>query len=132
MLSTEQQDPSSVAEAKSAPDKVKWEDAIEREMESLWSNEVSELVETPPNWKVIGSKYIFKWNDGAVECYKAQLVVQGCTQKFGLDYEETFSPVVPFEFIRSVVALGAQHKLHLHQCDIEVVFIYIGPHYWKF
>lgn len=60
MLSTEQQDPSSVAEAKSAPDRVKWEDAVEREMESLWSNEVSELVEPPPNWKVIGSKYIFK------------------------------------------------------------------------
>ena len=60
MASTEQQDPSSVAEAKSTPDKDKWEKAMEREMESLHSNEVWELVEPPPNRKVVGSKWIFK------------------------------------------------------------------------
>ena len=50
---------------------------MEREMESLHSNEVWELVEPPPNWKVVGSKWIFKRKvnaDGAVERYKAQLV----------------------------------------------------------
>ena len=116
VASTEQQDPSSVAEARSASDKVKWEKAMEREMKSLHSNEVWELVEPPPDRKVVGNKWIFKRKvdaDGAVERYKARLVAQGCTQKFGLDYEEMFSPVVRFESIRSVVALGAQHKLQL-------------------
>ena len=95
MASTEQQDPSSVPEARSAPDKVKWEKAM-REMKSLCSNEVWELVEPPPNRKVVGNKGIYKRKvdaDGAVERYKARLVAQGCTQKFGLDYEETFSPL---------------------------------------
>ena len=60
VASTELQDPSSVAEARSAPDKVKWEKAMEREMKSLRSNEVWELVEPPPDRKVVGNKWIFK------------------------------------------------------------------------
>ena len=75
---------------------------MKTEMESLWSkfNEVWELVEPPLNQKIIGSKWIFKHKvdaDGTVEHYKARLVAQDCTQMFGLDYEETFSPVVQFE-----------------------------------
>ena len=127
MASTQQQDPSSVAEAKSRPDKAKWENAMEREVESLHSNNVWELVEPPSNRKIVGSKWIFKRKvdaDGAVERYKARLVAQGCSQKFGLDYEETFSPVVRFESIRSVVALGAQHKLKLHQMDVSTAFLH--------
>ena len=62
--------------------------------------------------------------DGSVEQYKAQMVAQGCTQKFGLDYEETFSPVVRFESIRSIVALGAQHKLQFHQMDVSTAFLH--------
>ena len=118
LASTEQQDPSSVAEAKSTPDKAKWEEAMEREMESLHSNEVWELVEPPPNRKIVVDA------DGAVARYKARLVAQGCTQRFGLDYEETFSPVVRFESVRSVLALGAQHKLQLHQMDVSTAFLH--------
>ena len=49
---------------------------------------------------------------------------QGCTQKFGVDYEETFSPVVRFESIRCLLALGAQHKLKLHQMDVSTAFLH--------
>ena len=127
VISTEQQDPSSVAAAMSSPHKSKWQKAMEREMESLHSNEVWDLVKPPPNQKIVGSKWIFKRKvdvDGTVERYKARLVAQGCTQKFGLDYEETFSPVVRFESIRFVVALGAQHKLQLHQMDVSTAFLH--------
>lgn len=62
--------------------------------------------------------------DGTLECYKARLVTQGCTQKFGLDYEETFSPVVHFESIRYLLAMGTLHKLHLHQMDVSTAFLH--------
>ena len=100
---------------------------MEREMKLLHSNEVWELVEPPSDQKVVSNRWIFKGKvdaDGAVEQYKTRLVAQGCSQKFGLDYEETFSPVVPFESIRSIVALGAQHKLQLHQMDVSTAFLH--------
>ena len=95
-------------------------------MASLQSNEIWELVEPPPNRRIIGSKCIFKRKvdaDEEVERYKARLVAQGCTQRFGLDYEEIFSPVVRFESIRSAIALGAQHKLQLHQMDVSTALL---------
>ena len=95
-------------------------------MQSLHRNKVWALVEPPPNPKVIGSKWVFKRKvnaNGEVERHKACLVAQGFSQKYGLDYEETFSPVVRFESIRSVIALGAQHKLQLHQMDVSTAFL---------
>ena len=115
MASSEEHDPSTVREALSTPDKARWEEAMAREMESIHSNKVWELVEPPLNRKIVGSKWIFKQKrdaEGTVTQYKAQLVAQGCSQIFGLDYEETFSPVVRFESVRSMVALGAHYKLH--------------------
>lgn len=58
-----------------------------------------------------------------MERYKAHLVAQGYSQKYGLDYEETFSPVVRFESIRSIIALGVQHKLQLYQMDVSTAFL---------
>ena len=126
-VSNEQRDPVSVAEVKSSPDKLKWKKAMEIEMKLLQLNGVWELVELPSNRKIIGSKWIFKRKvdaDGILECYKARLVAQGCTQKFGLDYEETFSPVVHFESIRCLLAMGTQHKLCLHQMDVSTAFLH--------
>ena len=100
---------------------------MEKEMETLRLNKVWELVERPPDRKIIGSKCIFMRKvdaEGAVERYKTGLVAQGFTQKFGLDYEETFSPVVCFESDRCVVALGAQHKLQLYQMDVSTAFLH--------
>ena len=95
-------------------------------MQSLHQNKVWELVEQPVGRKLIGSKWVFKHKvdaNGDVERFKARLVAQGFNQKYGLDYEETFSPVVRFESIRSVIALGAQHNLHFHQMDVFTAFL---------
>ena len=62
--------------------------------------------------------------DGTVERYKARLVAQGCTQMFGLDYEETFSPVIRFESVRFLLAIGALHQLQLHQMDVSTAFLH--------
>ena len=62
-------------------------------------------------------------SNGSVEQYKARLVAQGFTQKFGIDYDETFCPVVRFESVRTVIALAVQNGLKLHHMDAATAFL---------
>lgn len=62
----------------------------------------------PKNVNVIGSKLIFQTKfkeNGLVERHKARLVVQGYSQIEGLDFEETYSPVIKPTTIRAVLAI---------------------------
>ena len=89
---------------------------MQTEMRSLECNNVWELVELPEDRKVIGSKWVFKVKvdgDGHIERYKARLVAQGFTQRKGDDYDETFSPVVCMESLRTVVGLAVRNGLSL-------------------
>ncbi|GKD47346.1 retrotransposon protein, putative, ty1-copia subclass [Tanacetum coccineum] len=88
----------------------KWLIAMNVEMQSMKDNEVWNLVDLPPNGKIIGSKWLFKKKtnmDGAVHTYKACLVVKGFTQTLGIDYKETFSPIVDIRAIRILIAITA-------------------------
>ena len=119
-------EPSTVAEALNSPEAEKWREAMLSEMESISRNDVWTLVESPKECKPINCKWIFKKKigpDGCVHSYKARLVAQGFSQKIGIDYDETFSPVVRFESVRAVLALAVQHGLHVHQMDVSSAFL---------
>lgn len=110
----------------STPEKAHWLKAMENEMKSLQENDVWELVQLPSGRKPVGSKWVFKVKtdeNGKVERYKARLVAQGFTQKFGADYDETFSPVVRLESLRTLIALSVQQGLQLHQVDVTTAFL---------
>ena len=69
-------------------DKEKWQDAMNVEMELMYSNSVWELVDPLVKVRSIGCKWIYKRKrgvDGKVETLKARLVAKGCTQKKGVD-----------------------------------------------
>ena len=120
------QEPHSVEEVLSTPEKAHWLDAMEKEIKSLKENDVWDLVELPAGRTAVGSKWVFKVKtdeDGKVERYKARLVAQGFTQKFGSDYDETFCPVVRLESIRTLIALSVQYGLELHQIDVTTAFL---------
>ena len=119
-------EPASMTEALSSPDKAKWKEAMEKEMKSLHANDVWDLVKLPKGRKPVGSKWVFKLKigpNGLVERHKARLVAQGFSQKYGLDYDETFSPVVRFESLRTVIALAVQNGMKLHQMDVTTAFL---------
>ena len=95
-------------------------------MDSIAQNDVWDLVELPPGRKLVGSKWVFKKKvgaDGKVERFKARLVAQGFTQKYGDDYDETFCPVVRLESLRMMLALAVQHDLELHQVVVTTAFL---------
>ena len=116
----------SVKEALTSEDDAKWRKAMQKEIESLHSNDVWDLVELPSGRSAVGSKWVFKHKvdaDGLVERHKARLVAQGCSQRFGLDYDKTFCPVVRFESVRTMIALAVQNGLKLHQMDVTTAFL---------
>jgi hypothetical protein len=61
--------------------------------------------------------------NGQIERYKARLVAQGYSQRRGIDYEETFSPVVRFESVRTVIALSVHKNLIIHHLDVKTAFL---------
>ncbi|UYV64115.1 hypothetical protein LAZ67_2006611 [Cordylochernes scorpioides] len=73
-----------------------------------------------------GTKWVFKTkcnSDGSVERHKARLVAKGYSQQYGIDYEETFAPVVRQSTIRMFLALAVEYNLILHQMDVQSAYL---------
>ena len=84
------------------------------------------MVDLPPGHKTIGNKWVLKVKhnaEGSIKRYKARLVAKGYTQREGIDYEETFSPVVRFASIRLILTIVAHLDLELYQMDVKTAFL---------
>ncbi|GJT73118.1 retrotransposon protein, putative, ty1-copia subclass [Tanacetum coccineum] len=100
-------------------------DAEEHELGDL-DNDVWVLVELPLNARTVGSKWLFKKKtdmDGAIYVFKARLVAKGFTQTYGVDYEETFSPVADIRAIRILIAIAAYYDYEIWQMDVKTAFL---------
>ncbi|GKA97516.1 retrotransposon protein, putative, ty1-copia subclass [Tanacetum coccineum] len=104
----------------------KWIDAMNAEIQSMMDNMVWVLVDLPPGCKTVGSKCFFKKKtdmDGIVHVYKARLVAKGYTQLYGVDYEETFSPVADIRAIRILISIAAYYDYEIWQMDVKTAFL---------
>ena len=107
-------------------DSEKWLEAMKSEMESMEINNVWTLVDLPEGVKPIGCKWIFKrkrGTNGKVETYKARLVAKGYRQRYGIDYDETFSPVAMLKSIQIILALAAYFDYEIWQMDVRTAFL---------
>ena len=112
----QEQDPTRYDEAIADIDADKWQEAMKAEIESMYFNQVWDLVPAPEGIKPIGCKWVYKRKrgaDGKVETYKARLVAKGYTQKEGIDYEETFSPVAMLKSIRILLAIACHYDYEI-------------------
>lgn len=103
-----------------------WKTAMISEMESLTANNTWCLTELPQGKKAIKCKWVYKTKfnaNGDEVCHKARLVVKGCSQRKGIDYEETFAPVVRYTSLRFLFAMAAKNKLMIHQLDAVTAFL---------
>ena len=119
-------DPESFSQAMSCKESELWYNAMKDEMSSMKCNDVWDLVELPNGAKTIGCKWVFKTKKdslGNIERYKARLVAKGFTQKEGIDYTETFSPVSKKDSLRIILALVAHFDLELQQMDVKTTFL---------
>ncbi|XP_076923682.1 uncharacterized protein LOC143585891 [Bidens hawaiensis] len=108
-----------------------WIDAMNEEMVALNRNNTWKLVDLPVGRKPIGCKWVYKIkyrSTGEIERYKARLVAKGFNQREGVDFGETFSPVVKMVTVRTVIALAVKNNWNLFQLDINNAFLYGDLH----
>ena len=126
VITTLSGDPLNYDEAINGSDSRKWREAMDSEIQSMYTNRVWNLVNIPEGKTPIGCKWIFKKKigvDGSVETYKARLVAKGYRQRQGIDYDETFSPVAMIKSIRILLAIAAYYDYEVWQMDVKTAFL---------
>ncbi|KAL9241494.1 hypothetical protein vseg_015603 [Gypsophila vaccaria] len=103
-----------------------WRAAMQAEFDALTRNSTWTLVPPSTSCNVIGCKWVFriKYNlDGTLKQHKARLVAKGFHQRPGLDYSETFSPVIKPTTIRLILSLAVTNGWSMRQIDINNAFL---------
>lgn len=119
-------DPDTHQEALSRDDAALWKRAMCEEYDALMANDTWTLTELPNGRKPIKCKWVFKTKhdaNGNVDRHKARLVVKGFSQREGVDYDETYSPVVRHSSLRYLFALSAKYGLSIEQMDATTAFL---------
>ncbi|KAI5317586.1 hypothetical protein L3X38_037293 [Prunus dulcis] len=104
-----------------------WKQAMQEEIDALHMQCTWSLVPNPGDKNIVGSKWIYKIkrnSDGSIARHKAWLVAQGFSQEQGLDFSETFSPVVRHTTVRLILSLAAMNKWQLRQLDVKNAFLH--------
>ena len=120
-------EPKTYKEAMTSPDSDKWAKAIADEYGLLMARGTWILDDLPPGRKPVGCRWVFKIKRnpaGQIERYKARLVAQGFTQRYGEDYFETYSPVAGIATIRLLMAWAVQQNMFIDQYDLEGAYLH--------
>ncbi|KAK1698531.1 hypothetical protein QYE76_015228 [Lolium multiflorum] len=122
---SEDLEPPSLAAALDDP---RWRAAMDAELTALHRNKTWRLVPAPPGVNLIDSRWVFKVKqnpDGSIERFKARLVAKGFKQRHGIDYDDTFSPVVKATTIRVILSLAVTQGWHMRQLDVAFLHGYL-------
>jgi histone deacetylase 1/2 len=100
---------------------------MDAEFSTLMKNKTWHLVPPPRGKNIIDSKWVWKIkrkSDGTIDRYKGRLVEKGYKQHYGIDYEDTFSPVVKAATIRLILSIAVSKGSSLRQLDVQNAFLH--------
>lgn len=120
-------EPGTYREAIASPEKNEWVAAMKEELRSLEENNTWSLVTPPAGCEPIGSRWVFKKKEdsqGKVVRFKARLVAQGFSQKFGRDFDQVFAPVAMQSTLRVLLTIASQKKLNVYHIDVKTAYLY--------
>jgi transposase InsO family protein len=117
-------EPTCYTSASKNPD---WRRAMNIEFDALLKNHTWQLVPSSPSQNIIGCKWVFRIKrhaDGSIERFKARLVAKGFHQQPGLDYGETYSPVIKPTTVRAILSIAISAGWAIRQIDIQNAFLH--------
>lgn len=125
-VTIEPTEPKTYQEALSNNEAECWSKAMNEEMKCLKNNQTWILTELPEGKTAIGSKWVYKAKtdqNGNVTRYKARLVAQGYSQKYGEDFDEVFAPVAKPTTLRTLLAIAGHKKMIVKHYDIQTAYL---------
>jgi histone deacetylase 1/2 len=117
-------EPTSVSAALLNP---KWKEAMDAEFSALQRNQTWRLVPAQKGLNIIDSRWVYKVKrkpDGSVDRFKARLVAKGFKQRHGIDYDDTYSPVIKPTTIRVILSLAVMQGWQMRQLDVDNAFLH--------
>jgi hypothetical protein len=130
LLHTIESDPDKYKDAMQSSRAEGWQVAMTQEINQLTEMNVFELIpvdQVARGRKVLGSRWVYKTKrnaDGTINKLKARFVVQGCAQIPGVDFGETFAPVVRLSTLRIALSIACAYDLEIRQADIRNAYIH--------
>jgi hypothetical protein len=101
--------------------------AMQCSSETTWCHGLPSTSTRSPGVNLVTGKWIFQHKlhaDGSLDRYKARWVLRGFTQRPGLDYDETFSPVVKLATVRVILSLALSQNWPIHELDVKNAFLH--------
>lgn len=103
-----------------------WRDSMSKEYDSQIALRTWDLVPPSPSQNVIDTKWIYRIKllaDGTLDKYKSRFVARGFKQQQGIDFQETFSPVIKSTTTRIILKVAVSNDWCLRQLDINNAFL---------
>jgi hypothetical protein len=125
-LTHQEEDPLTYDQAMNSRNKKKWVAAMEKELDSLEDNGTWEITSKPTGRSSVSNKWVFKTKrdeEGNIIKHKARLVARGFSQKFGVDFGETYSPVANINSIRIIFSIAAILGWEVHTMDVVAAYL---------
>ena len=119
--------PKNYFQAINSKDSIHWINAINDELNNLYSNNIMTFVKfVPANKTIITTRWVFTIktdSDGNIIKFKARLVARGYDQKFGFDFDLTYSPTLNVDCLKLIFSLAAKFNWYIHQIDIKAAYL---------
>jgi hypothetical protein len=104
-----------------------WKSAMDSEFHALLKNKTWHRVPPRQGSNIIDYKWVYKVKkkaDGSLDRYKAWLVAKGFKRRYGVDYEDIFSPVIKSTTIQVILSIAVSKGWHLRRLDVQNAFLH--------